>query len=174
MIAMWVGIELTVYGMGLVFLLLALLWGLIALLVRLDQAESEATAEPMTATGPAAGDVAALTAGDGPAVSVEVLAAVIIACRAHRMSRRKQAAPEMRTHEPGSLPSRWVGSGRTRTEPELGARGEIRMRRYHVIVAGCEHVVDVQEVSAHQFRVVRAGTGTRRHAVWAPRTWQRR
>lgn len=101
-IAMWVGFELTVYGMGLVFLLLALLWGTVSWLVRLDQA---ATAAPAL-------DAAA--ARRAPRLSPDVLAAVVIACRAHRMARRKQAAPEMRMHEPGALPSRWVGTGRTR------------------------------------------------------------
>jgi Na+-transporting methylmalonyl-CoA/oxaloacetate decarboxylase gamma subunit len=101
-VAMWVGFELTLYGMGLVFLVLALMWGVIAWLVRLDQAVGPVPAQDAAATRRA------------PALSPEVLAAVVIACRAHRMTRRKQAAPEMRMHEPGSLPSRWVGSGRTR------------------------------------------------------------
>ena len=100
-LAMWIGFELTVYGMGLVFLLLALLWGVIAWLVRLDRATMPAPAPD--AKGPRA-----------PRLDPDALAAVVIACRAHRMTRRKQAAPEMRMHEPGSLPSRWVGSGRTR------------------------------------------------------------
>jgi Na+-transporting methylmalonyl-CoA/oxaloacetate decarboxylase gamma subunit len=101
MFAIWVGLKLTVYGMGLVFLLLALLWGVIAWLTRLDQASAPALP----------GEAAALKRA---ALSPDVLAAIVIACRAHRMTRRKQAAPEMRMHEPGSLPSRWVGSGRTR------------------------------------------------------------
>jgi Na+-transporting methylmalonyl-CoA/oxaloacetate decarboxylase gamma subunit len=100
-IAMWIGLELTLYGMGLVFLLLAILWGLIALMTRLD-------------TPPAAEQAAATGAAARAAIDSDLLAAIVIACRAHRMTRRKQAAPEMRTHEPGSLPSRWVGTGRTR------------------------------------------------------------
>jgi sodium pump decarboxylase gamma subunit len=117
---MWIGAELTVYGMGLVFLLLAVLWGLIAVMIRLDQPEtsSEAPEDEVVET-PAAADAAALEANPARAAAVdglspEVLAAVVIACRAHRMARRKQAAPEMRTHQPGSLPSRWIGAGRTR------------------------------------------------------------
>jgi sodium pump decarboxylase gamma subunit len=114
-IAMWIGIELTVYGMGLVFLLLALLWGLIALLVRLDR--GEAPGQPAADSARVAAAAEAMASALPPAsdiLSDELMAAVVIACRAHRMARRKQAAPEMRTHEPGSLPSRWVGSGRTR------------------------------------------------------------
>jgi Na+-transporting methylmalonyl-CoA/oxaloacetate decarboxylase gamma subunit len=110
--ALWIGLELTLYGMGLVFLLLALLWGVIALVTSLDRtpAPGKAAGEP---AGPAAAS-ARVRAADGGALEPELLAAVVIACRAHRMSRRKQAAPEMRTHKPGSLPSRWVSTGRTR------------------------------------------------------------
>ena len=111
---MWIGIELTVYGMGLVFLLLAVLWGLIALMVRLDQPPAEAPGASGAEEGRATEPSATVRAPAGLTLSPELLAALVIACRAHRMSRRKQAAPEMRTHEPGSLPSRWVGSGRTR------------------------------------------------------------
>ncbi len=109
-IALWIGIKLTLYGMGLVFLLLAVLWGLIALMTRLDcpAGPAESAGEDLPAA--ASGSPSTRPAGLPP----DVLAAVVIACRAHRMSRRKQAAPEMRTHQPGSLPSRWVGSGRTR------------------------------------------------------------
>ena len=113
-IAMWVGFELTIYGMGLVFLLLAVLWGLIAGLVRLDRPAAEA---PVGAAAPPPSEAEVRPAwrdGATTAIDDELLAAVVIACRAHRMARRKQAAPEMRTHEPGSLPSRWIGTGRTR------------------------------------------------------------
>ena len=101
--AMWVGLELTIYGMGLVFLLLGLLWALVSLLTRLDA--QEPIEEPAA--------LAARVAGAAP-IEPALLAAIVVACRAHRMTRRTQAAPELRTHEPGSLPSRWVGSGRTR------------------------------------------------------------
>ena len=100
-IAIWIGLKLTVYGMGLVFFLLAVLWQLLALLIHFDK--------------PAPSEEA--SAGEQPAraaIEPALLAAIVIACRAHRMARRQQAAPEMRAHEPGSLPSRWVGIGRTR------------------------------------------------------------
>lgn len=111
MIALWVGLELTIYGMALVFLLLGLLWGAIALLVRFDQPSSlvEREAEPA-----APAERAGIVRGETTAIDPELLSAIVIACRAHRMTRRKQAAPEMRTHQPGTLPSRWVGAGRTR------------------------------------------------------------
>lgn len=120
MIALWIGFELTLYGMGLVFMLLAVLWGLISLLVRLDNpppavAEETSVAPANATTEAVAAGVAAPAVAPAPvAMDPTLLAAIFIACRAHRMARRKQAAPELRTHEPGSLPSRWVGSGRTR------------------------------------------------------------
>jgi sodium pump decarboxylase gamma subunit len=116
-IAMWVGFELTIYGMGLVFLLLAVLWGMIALLVRLDN--PPVPAEEVAAVTPRARAVASAE----PSLDPALLAAIVVACRAHRMARRKQAAPELRTHEPGSLPSRWVGSGRTRQNRSWAPRG---------------------------------------------------
>jgi sodium pump decarboxylase gamma subunit len=110
---MWIGLELTIYGMGLVFLLLAILWGLISLITRLDHPQSDVDAASASAMAPGAG--AAVTAAQvRPVLDPDLLAAIVVACRAHRMTRRQQAAPEMRTHEPGSLPSRWVGTGRTR------------------------------------------------------------
>jgi Na+-transporting methylmalonyl-CoA/oxaloacetate decarboxylase gamma subunit len=107
MVAVWVGLELTIYGMALVFGLLAVLWGVISLLVRLDARVARVSGGPSRAA-------TVSVAGDPGGLDPALLAAVVIACRAHRMTRRKQAAPEMRIHEPGSLPSRWVGSGRTR------------------------------------------------------------
>ena len=97
-----VGLRLTVLGMGLVFLVLGLMWGLIALLVRLDRRPA-----PVAAARPPAPSAA-------PGLEPELLAAITIAVRAHVRILRKQAAPAMRAHQPGSLPSRWVGAGRTR------------------------------------------------------------
>jgi sodium pump decarboxylase gamma subunit len=99
-----VGLRLTVYGMGIVFLLLGTLAVIIAGLVRLDRPRgTEAKADKVTSA-------AARAAGPDPAL----LAAIMIAVRAHIRVRRKQAAPAMRSHQPGTLPSRWVASGRTR------------------------------------------------------------
>ena len=98
-----VGLRLTVYGMGIVFLLLGVLAVIIAGLVRLDRPK---------AREPKAEKARAATAAAGP--DPALLAAVMIAVRAHIRVRRKQAAPAMRSHQPGTLPSRWVASGRTR------------------------------------------------------------
>ncbi len=94
------GAWLTLWGMGLVFLLLALLWGLVALLLRFDR-----PARPGAATRPAAAP---------EALAPEVLAAVMVAVKLHIRALRKEAAPEARRHRPGTLPSRWVAAGRTR------------------------------------------------------------
>ena len=100
---LFVGLRLTVYGMGIVFLLLGRLALVLAGLVRFDRpGPRERKAEKTRA--------AAAEALPDPAL----LAAIMIAVRAHIRVRRKQAAPSMRSHKPGSLPSRWVASGRTR------------------------------------------------------------
>ena len=93
------GVGIAVWGMGLVFLLLAGLWGFLTLLLGLDRpAPAEAkTAEPAPAALPA-----------------DLAVAIGIAVMAHRDILRKQAAPTMRSHWPGSIlfASRWVAAGR--------------------------------------------------------------
>jgi sodium pump decarboxylase gamma subunit len=103
------GLRLTVYGMGIVFLLLGVLALVIGLLVRYDGPGPRERKERAAAA-------AAAAAVDRPAAVTDpaLLAAIMIAVRAHIRVRRKQAAPAMRSHQPGSLPSRWVASGRTR------------------------------------------------------------
>lgn len=102
------GLRLTVYGMGIVFLLLGVLALIIGGLARLDRPrgrEAEKRKEP-------GADRARPAASERP--DPALLAAIMIAVRAHIRVRRKQAAPAMRSHQPGTLPSRWVASGRTR------------------------------------------------------------
>ncbi len=100
------GVEITLWGMGLVFLLLAILWGLLTVLLRADNpvASPEASAgSPWGATGPQA-----------PSISPELTAAIALAVLTHRAVLRKQAAPTMRSHWPGSIlfANRWVAAGR--------------------------------------------------------------
>jgi Na+-transporting methylmalonyl-CoA/oxaloacetate decarboxylase gamma subunit len=113
--ALGAGLRLTWMGMGLVFLLLAALWALIALLLRLDRARPVLAAAPATA----AAEAPRKDAGFPP----ELLAVIYTATRLHRRALRQRAAPEVRVHAPGSLPSRWIGSGRSRTNRSWAPRG---------------------------------------------------
>lgn len=105
------GLHVSALGMGLVFGLLVLLWGLLALVMRLDRPSPEAT----TAAG------AARPATDADAAKERgmddgLAAAILVAVLAHKAWRRQEAAPLMRSFWPGSLlyASRWVASGRMR------------------------------------------------------------
>ncbi len=102
--ALRAGLELTVAGMGLVFLLLAMLWAMIAVLLRTDRPG----AAPVSAPPPDEGAV------DAQGLSPALVAAVMVAVRLHRHVQRRRAAPAMRAHRPGTLPNRWVIAGRTR------------------------------------------------------------
>lgn len=93
-----IGIQLTVFGMGLVFLLLAVMAFFITLLLRLDRTAPvvEKTSGPEYPAG----------------LDAEALTAITIAVTMHQAVRRKEAAPAMRKHRPGTRPSRWVNVGR--------------------------------------------------------------
>ena len=115
------GLQMTVLGMGLVFALLALLWGLLTLVLKFDPTPAE-SASPPGAAAEEAERIAAL-AGGAPVVvhSVDgmdaaVVAAITIAVLRHKAVGRREAAPSMRLYWPGSLlyASRWVASGRAR------------------------------------------------------------
>lgn len=105
------GLQITLYGMGLVFALLGLLWGFLALVGRLDRTQEEAPA----AGAPPAPPVRFIVA-DAFDLEPEVVAAITIAVLAHTSARRRQAAPLMRKAPPGSQlwASRWLAAGRTR------------------------------------------------------------
>jgi Na+-transporting methylmalonyl-CoA/oxaloacetate decarboxylase gamma subunit len=90
--------QLTVFGMGLVFLLLAVMAVFITLLLRLDRT-APVVEKPSGPEYPAGLDAEALTA-------------IAIAVTMHQAVRRKEAAPAMRKHWPGTRPSRWVNVGR--------------------------------------------------------------
>ena len=92
------GIQLTVFGMGLVFLLLAVMAFFITLLLRLDRA-APVVEEPSGPEYPAGLDA-------------EALSAITIAVTMHQALRRKEAAPAMRRYRPGTRPSRWVSVGK--------------------------------------------------------------
>lgn len=93
------GLQISALGMGLVFALLALLWGVLTLVLKLDKPEPPVSAESAT-----------------PTLDPALVAAITVAVAAHSAARRGEAAPQMRTHWPGSLlhASRWVAAGRAR------------------------------------------------------------
>ncbi len=103
------GLQMTVVGMGLVFALLAALWGLLSLVLRFDAppaapAPSTRAMEQPTAEAPTGG------------MDADLVAAITVAVLTHKAVRRRQAAPAMRSYWPGSLlyASRWVATGRAR------------------------------------------------------------
>lgn len=120
------GLQMTVLGMGLVFGLLGLLWGLLTLAQRLDRAPAPVAAAAPPALGMEmadADDPAAAESTEAPAPAAatqepdpELVAAILVATLTHRAISRREAAPAMRSYWPGSLlyASRWVGAGRAR------------------------------------------------------------
>ena len=115
------GLQMTALGMGLVFALLALLWGLLTLVLKFDPIPAEPASPPGAAA--AGAERIASVAGGEPVVvhSVDgmdaaVVAAITIAVLRHKAVGRREAAPSMRLYWPGSLlyASRWVASGRAR------------------------------------------------------------
>lgn len=122
------GLQITAWGMGIVFTLLALLWGLLALVGRVEERAASRAARPAPAKAAAPpGETRLVAAGEGaPALRVrgpgadelapEEAAAIAAAVLAHIHHQRGQAAPETRSYWPGSLlfASRWVAAGRAR------------------------------------------------------------
>jgi Na+-transporting methylmalonyl-CoA/oxaloacetate decarboxylase gamma subunit len=97
------GLQMTVLGMGLVFALLAALWGLLTLVLRFDAAPVSVTKRDAAAAPP-------------QGMGADLVAAITVAVLTHKAVRRRQAAPAMRSYWPGSLlyASRWVATGRAR------------------------------------------------------------
>lgn len=112
------GLQISALGMGLVFGLLALLWGLLTLVQRWDR---PAVAEPVAEAAPQAEAAPAADEGLDPAR----VAAIVTAALAHRASLRREAAPAMRSRWPGSQlhASRWVAAGRARQNQSWQRRG---------------------------------------------------
>jgi len=118
------GLSITVLGMGLVFGLLALLWGLLHVVLKIDSATVEpvspdASIEHAERIAAAADDAIGAQVPVPPTVQgmdADLVAAIVVATLAHRDVRRLQAAPWMRSAWPGSqlYASRWVTAGRAR------------------------------------------------------------
>lgn len=114
------GLGITAVGMSLVFGMLALLWGLLALALHLDG--------PPPAPAAPAGEIvddSDVPAKASDAIPADIVAAITIATLAHRAARRREAAPLMRSYWPGSLlfASRWVATGRARQSQSWQRRG---------------------------------------------------
>jgi sodium pump decarboxylase gamma subunit len=111
------GFNITVLGMGLVFVLLALLWALLTAMLRLDRQPAHEPAE----------DVAPgrLQARRPVKLAPELLSAITVAVFTHQAVLRKQAAPAMRSYWPGSIlfASRWVAAGRHQQTQSWNPRG---------------------------------------------------
>jgi sodium pump decarboxylase gamma subunit len=100
------GLNITVLGMGLVFVLLALLWALLTIMLRLDRPPAPEPGEGATRARPDARKPVKLPP--------ELLSAITVAVFTHQAVLRKQAAPAMRSYWPGSIlfASRWIAAGR--------------------------------------------------------------
>ena len=102
------GLGVALAGLGIVFGLLVVLWLLLTVALRLDR---RAVSPPTPSTAPAMA-----TAGRPSALDPRLAAAITIAVIRHTEALRRQAAPAMRSHAPGSqlFASHWVASGRMR------------------------------------------------------------
>lgn len=115
------GLQITVLGMGLVFTLLALLWGLLTLVLLLDR-KSEAPVD-----SPAADAVGEQTPEPAMAADVppERVAAIVIATLKHRQAlRRTTQSPSVDTPESARTISPWLAAGRVLQNTQWQARGK--------------------------------------------------
>lgn len=122
------GLQMTVLGMGLVFALLGLLWGLLTLVLAMDKEPAAAVSAEIVGLpdkaqtqqlDAVADDAMGAQVPERPMVNglpADLVAAILVATLKHKLTLRRQAAPVMRTYWPGSqlFASRWVATGRTR------------------------------------------------------------
>jgi Na+-transporting methylmalonyl-CoA/oxaloacetate decarboxylase gamma subunit len=110
------GLQISVIGMGLVFGLLALLWGVLTLIVRLDRTREDRQWAMQPAVIEQATPAPVVSSAPQHALDQDAVAAILTAVLAHKAALRNQAAPSVRSYRPGSLlfASRWVAAGRTR------------------------------------------------------------
>ena len=127
------GLQMTVLGMGLVFALLALLWLLLTLILKLDKepvvevSAQEATVEAERVAALADNAVGAQTPERATVngMPADLVAAILVAAHKHRKTMRREAAPLVRTYWPGSqiFASRWLATGRARQNNNWQPRG---------------------------------------------------
>jgi sodium pump decarboxylase gamma subunit len=122
---MW-GLQMTGLGMGLVFGLLTLLWGLLTLVLRLDHAAAAPVAALPAQQAAAGAPTAVAVPATVQGMDAQLVAAIVVATLAHRAVRRREAAPVMRSYLPGSQlhVSRWLGAGRARQNHSWQRRGK--------------------------------------------------
>ncbi len=128
------GLQMTVLGMGLVFALLGLLWGLLTIVLILDkepkppmsEQETHAVAERIAALADDAVGAQVPEPATVNGMPADLVAAILVATMRHKLTLRRQAAPIMRTYWPGSqlFASRWVAAGRTRQNYSWQPRGK--------------------------------------------------
>ena len=101
------GLQMMGIGMGIVFGLLAVLWGLLYAIGNLDRPRREPMPQVPAPSTP-------IVSGDVDGLDEATLAAVAVAVLTHAEIRRRAAAPEVRAHRPGSqlFASRWLAVGR--------------------------------------------------------------
>ncbi|NOZ50248.1 MAG: OadG family protein [Chloroflexi bacterium] len=108
------GLLLMFYGMGLVFIILALLWGVIALFQQIDRRLSP-DERPQPQPRAAADDAAAPTP--------DVLAAIMVAVHRYRQESQQPASEPPPAPQLTQSPGRWVAVGRARQlSPHVFAR----------------------------------------------------
>ena len=127
------GLQMTVLGMGLVFALLALLWLLLTLILKLDKEpvvevsaqESMIEAERVAALADQAVGAQTPERATVNGMPADLVAAILVATHKHRKTMRREAAPLVRTSWPGSqiFASRWLATGRARQNNNWQPRG---------------------------------------------------
>lgn len=128
------GLQMTALGMGLVFALLVVLWGLLTVVLVLDKEptvpvsalQANVAAERIAAV---ADDAIGRQVPERPTVNgmpADLVAAIMVATMKHKLTLRRHAAPVMRSYWPGSnlFASRWVATGRARQNNTWQPRGK--------------------------------------------------
>ena len=124
------GLQMTVLGMGLVFSLLALLWGLLTVVLMFDKVEGEPEAsaddDDDGEEAYAAEEEEAAPAGNFiNGMPADMFAAMSVAVIKHALDLRRQAAPIVCVSAPdgGAEASRWLAGGRARQNNSWQPKG---------------------------------------------------
>lgn len=110
------GLEMTALGMGLVFALLAMLWGLLVLVLKLDPPPM-GDADEAAATASVANDTAHLGVAREDRCDPALVAAIVMAIRAHQRKAPRSSVPTTRLEPPETVlhNTRWANpAARTR------------------------------------------------------------